>query len=338
MSIAASECLTTNPLLELADLFADKIVQVDQLLKKRAYSVIPALPLVSSHIIESGGKRIRPLLTLAAARLCGYTEGDRDIRLAACIEFLHTATLLHDDVIDESPLRRGKPTAQHIWGNQMSILTGDFLFAKLFELLVEDGALDVLKLMVEASQKIIEGEVLQLGTKAKSFVSKEDYFTIIEAKTAVLFGAALELGALAANASSEQINALRVYAHNIGMAFQLIDDMLDYTADEPVLGKQIGNDFFEGQVTLPIIILYEKIETNPKLLEKLTAVITNLDRSKVDFQWVRGLLIQANVFSVIEKNAYNFAEQAREALSVFKNSSLKKTLIDLTYFVVNRCN
>lgn len=338
MSIAASECLTTNPLLELADLFADKIVQVDQLLKKRAYSVIPALPLVSSHIIESGGKRIRPLLTLAAARLCGYTEGDRDIRLAACIEFLHTATLLHDDVIDESPLRRGKPTAQHIWGNQMSILTGDFLFAKLFELLVEDGALDVLKLMVEASQKIIEGEVLQLGTKAKSFVSKEDYFTIIEAKTAVLFGAALELGALAANASSEQINALRVYAHNIGMAFQLIDDMLDYTADEPVLGKQIGNDFFEGQVTLPIIILYEKIETNPKLLEKLTAVITNLDRSKVDFQWVRGLLIQANVFSVIEKNAYNFAEQARESLSVFKNSSLKKTLIDLTYFVVNRCN
>lgn len=338
MSVAASKCLTTNPLLELADLFADKIVCVDQLLKEKAYSAIPALPLVSSHIIESGGKRIRPILTLAAARLCGYTEGDRDIRLAACIEFLHTATLLHDDVIDESPLRRGKPTAQHIWGNQMSILTGDFLFAKLFELLVEDGALDVLKLMVQASQKIIEGEVLQIGTKAKSFVPREDYFTIIEAKTAVLFGAALELGALAANASAEHINALRVYAHNIGMAFQLIDDILDYTADEPVLGKQVGNDFFEGQVTLPIIVLHETIETNPELLEKLKNILLDPNRSQADFKWVQELLIQKNISSVIETMAYKFAEHAREALSIFKNDHLKQMLIDLTYFVVNRCN
>jgi octaprenyl-diphosphate synthase len=327
-----------NPLDELAVLFSDKIKQVDTVLHEKAYSEASVLPQISAHIIESGGKRIRPLLTLAAAQLCGDSIDERAITMAACVEFLHTATLLHDDVVDESLLRRGRPAAHTLWGNQMSVLTGDFLFAKLFQLLVQDGSLDILNLFVQTTQKIIEGEVLQISAKSTSVVSREDYFEIIKSKTAILFETALELGGRVANGTAEQITGLKLYAHNLGMAFQLIDDVLDYTADESGLGKPIGNDFFEGQVTLPLIVLLERLADATESLEKLRETLMKINRDPADLKWVQMLLSQYGVFSTIKHLAEEYAETARHALEVFPDSQLKKSLVQLTYFVINRCN
>jgi octaprenyl-diphosphate synthase len=340
MSIAISinTQLDENPLQQLEGVFADKIQQVNHFLQTRAYSDVSVLPLISSHIINSGGKRIRPLLTLAAAQLCGYASGNRDVRMAACVEFLHTATLLHDDVIDESLLRRNKPTAHTIWGNQMSVLTGDFLFVKLFELLVEDGDLKVLQLFVQTTQKIVEGEVLQIKARSSARLEREAYFSIIQSKTAVLFGTALELGGMVAQAGFEQMNALKTYAHHIGIAFQLIDDVLDYTAEQPILGKPIGNDFFEGQITFPLIVLFEKLQDQPDLLLKLRSIIESEDKDNADFIFIQKLLDQYNIISYIQSKAAQFAEKARYALDIFPTSNLKDILIHLTYFVINRCN
>lgn len=335
----SAECaLEANPLQVLEELFSNKIQKVNQLLHKNAYSKVSTLPLISNYIIESGGKRIRPLLTLAAAELCGYCEGERDIHMAACIEFLHTATLLHDDVVDESLLRRGRSTAHSIWGNQMSVLTGDFLFVKLFEILVEDGCLDVLKLFVKTTQNIIEGEVLQINARTDSDLNREDYFRIIEAKTAVLFGAALELGGMVAKADSHKMEALKNYAHNVGMAFQLIDDVLDYTAEQPVLGKQVGNDFFEGQITLPLIILLERLNSQPDLLSEVQLILKSIEKNHNDFEKIQKLIYEQDIVSDIHQQAFDFAARARESLHVFPASCLKELLINLTYFVVNRCN
>jgi octaprenyl-diphosphate synthase len=327
-----------NPLHELYILFSDKIIKVDQCLDAYAYSDVRALPLISKHIISSGGKRIRPLLTLAAASLCGYTEGDRDVSLAACIEFLHTATLLHDDVVDESKLRRGAPTAHTLWGNQMSVLTGDFLFSKLFQQLIADGDLNVLKLFSETTQKIIEGEVLQISARSNSNLSKEDYFLIIELKTALLFGAALELGGMVAEASQKQSQALKTYAYNIGMAFQLIDDVLDYTASEPKLGKPIGNDFFEGQPTLVLILLQNRLRQNPTKLNQLQHILSADCRSNDDFKWVQRLIHEHRIDKEIYDLAETYVEQARTALYFFNDSPLRKVLICLANFIVGRPN
>jgi octaprenyl-diphosphate synthase len=338
VSVAEKTQINLNPLDELAVLFLNKINRVDTILQENAYSEVAVLPLISSHIIESGGKRIRPLLTLAAADLCGYSLGGRDIKMAACIEFLHTATLLHDDVVDESLLRRGKPTAHTLWGNQMSVLTGDFLFAKLFQLLVQDGALDILHLFVQTTQKIIEGEVLQISAKATVSVSREDYFSIIQSKTAVLFETALVLGGRVANGTDEQIESLKSYAYNLGMSFQLIDDCLDYTAEEAGLGKSIGNDFFEGQITLPLIVLLEKVRSESPTLVRLTETISKTERDAEDLKWVQTLLEEYKVIPYIKTLAKDYAEDARRALGPFTDSALKAILVRLTYFMINRCN
>lgn len=340
MSVFVSEKtqLDLSPLDELAVWFSTKINRVDTLLQENAYSEVAVLPLISAHIIESGGKRIRPLLTLAAAELCEYAFGERDIKMAACIEFLHTATLLHDDVVDESILRRGKPTAHTLWGNQMSVLTGDFLFAKLFQLLVQEGALDILHLFVQTTQKIIEGEVLQISAKATPNVTREEYFSIIQSKTAVLFETALVLGGRVANGTNDQIEALKTYAYNLGMSFQLVDDILDYTAEEIGLGKSIGNDFFEGQVTLPLIILLENVRSPSPILTKLTETISTAERDISDLKWVQVMLVEYNVIPYIKTLAEDYAKDARRALDLFPDSALKDILIRLTYFMIKRCN
>lgn len=338
VSVAEKTQINLNPLDELAVLFLNKISRVDTILQENAYSEVAVLPLISSHIIESGGKRIRPLLTLAAADLCGYSLGERDIKMAACIEFLHTATLLHDDVVDESLLRRGKPTAHTLWGNQMSVLTGDFIFAKLFQLLVQDGALDILHLFVQTTQKIIEGEVLQISAKATASVTREEYFSIIQSKTAVLFETALVLGGRVANGTDEQIESLKSYAYNLGMSFQLIDDCLDYTAEEAGLGKSIGNDFFEGQITLPLIVLVEKVRSESPTLTRLVEMISAAERDAGDLKWVQALLAENKVISYIKALAAGYAEDARRALDLFSDSPLKAILVRLTHFMINRCN
>lgn len=338
ISVSIKKQLDLNPLDELAVLFSNKIDQVDAHLREKAYSEVTVLPLISSHIVESGGKRIRPLLTLAAAGLCGYSLGDRDIKMAACIEFLHTATLLHDDVVDESLLRRGKPTAHTLWGNQMSVLTGDFLFVKLFQLLVQDGDLDILQLFVQTTQQIIEGEVLQVGAKVNPDVKREDYFAIIQSKTAVLFEAALILGGKIANGTDEQLVALKAYAYNLGVAFQLIDDVLDYTAEEVRLGKSSGNDFFEGQITLPLIVLLEKVRRESRTFEKLIETISKAERNPEELKWVQILLEEYQIVPYIKTLAEEYAERARKALDLFSETSLKVILIRLTYFMINRHN
>ena len=225
---------------------------------------------MTNYHLKSGGKRIRPLLTLGSAKLCGYKNGNRDINLAACVELIHNATLLHDDVIDNSDLRRGTKTPNAIWGNQSSILVGDYLLSRCFEMMVEDGSQEILKLLSFTSSQIAQGEVLQLEYKGEIDILEEIYFDIINSKTAALFAAATRVGACITNRSKKEKDALESYGRNLGIAFQIADDALDYYSTKTIFGKEIGKDFFEGKITLPIIFLYQKANLNEKIfLEKI---------------------------------------------------------------------
>ena len=220
-------------------------------------SPVALIPQLAAHIVAAGGKRLRPLLTLAAARLCGYPGDPRHVKLAACVEFIHTATLLHDDVVDESLLRRGLASANAVFGNKASVLVGDFLFARAFQLMVEDGSLVVLAILSRAAATIAEGEVLQLVTQNDLSTSEARYLEVIKGKTAALFAAACEVGAWWPAGRQREAAALADYGMNLGIAFQLVDDALDYAADQAVLGKTVGDDFREGKITLPVLVAYQ---------------------------------------------------------------------------------
>ena len=222
-------------------------------------STVSLIPDLARHLIDSGGKRLRPLLTLAAARMGGY-QGHLHINLAAAVEFIHTATLLHDDVVDESALRRGKVSANIVWGNKPSVLVGDFLFSRAFELMVETGEMAVLGILAHASSIIAEGEVMQLKSANNLATTEEHYLSVVRAKTAALFSAAAESGALLANRSDDYVSALRVYGDNLGIAFQLVDDALDYSGRQALMGKSVGDDFREGKATLPVILAYARAD------------------------------------------------------------------------------
>ena len=236
-------------------LTADDLKGVNEVILEQMQSPVLLIPQLAGHIIAAGGKRLRPMLTLSSARLCGYTES-RHIGLAACVEFIHTATLLHDDVVDESDLRRGAATANAVWGNKASVLVGDFLFSRAFELMVADGSLEVLKILSRASTVIAEGEVHQLVTANDTDTTEQDYLEVIQAKTAKLFAAAAEIGAVVSDRPAEEQTALETYGDHIGMAFQLIDDVLDYSAQQTTLGKAVGDDFRDGKITLPIVLAF----------------------------------------------------------------------------------
>lgn len=238
----------------LSGLLDDDVQAVETLLEKRAASPVSVIPNLSGYIVSAGGKRLRPLITLAAAKACGATDMTPVHSLATAVEFIHTATLLHDDVVDESDLRRGKPAAKNVWGNSASILVGDFLFARAFTLMVETKSLRVLDILSNASSVIAEGEVHQLSVQGKLDLPTEIYLRIIEAKTAALFEAASESGAVCAGANEEQIKALKSYGKNLGLAFQLVDDALDYGGTTAVIGKSVGDDFRECKITLPVVI------------------------------------------------------------------------------------
>ena len=253
-----------NSYIGLKNLVENKLDSVSQQIKYKLASEINLIHKMTDYHLKSGGKRIRPLLTLAASKLCGYEEGDRDVKLAACVELIHNATLLHDDVIDNSELRRGIKTANYIWGNQSSILVGDYLFSRCFEMMVEDGSAEILKLMSSTSSIIAQGEVLQLEYKGEIDILEETYFNIINSKTAALFAAATKVGACITNRSKKEKDALESYGRNLGLAFQIADDALDYYSTKTIFGKEIGKDFFEGKVTLPIIFLYQKANLNEK--------------------------------------------------------------------------
>ncbi|MFN7710493.1 MAG: polyprenyl synthetase family protein [Holosporales bacterium] len=242
-----------KPSLEpLLTLVQQELEAVNALILRRLDSEVSLIPLMASHILAAGGKRLRPLLTIAAAKALGYT-GNRHINLAACVEFIHTATLLHDDVVDASELRRGLPTANTLWGNEASVLVGDFLFSRAFELMVEDGSLDVLRLLSRASARIAEGEVWQLTTNGDLETTEEQYLKIVEAKTSALFDAACATGATLAGAGPEDIEAFSAYGRHLGIAFQIADDVLDYQGSAATMGKAKGDDFREGKMTLPVI-------------------------------------------------------------------------------------
>ncbi|ANF59319.1 octaprenyl diphosphate synthase [Halotalea alkalilenta] len=231
---------------------AKDFAEVDSTIHRRLASDIPLVETIGHYIVESGGKRVRPLLVLLAARALGY-RGDKHVLLAALIEFMHTSTLLHDDVVDESRLRRGKPTANEEWGNAPSVLVGDFLYSRSFQMMVDVGSMEIMAILSKATSTIAEGEVLQLTNIGNADIDEADYFKTIQGKTAMLFEAASHTGAMLTDGSSEQIEALRLYGRHLGLAFQLVDDLLDYLGDAGTMGKNVGDDLAEGKPTLPLI-------------------------------------------------------------------------------------
>ena len=253
-----------NSYSELKSSVEDKLILVEERIKSKLSSKVELVDEMTSYHLRTGGKRLRALLTLGSAKLCGYQKGSRDVNLAACVELIHAATLMHDDVIDNSDVRRGKKTLNKIWGNQSSILVGDYLLSRCFEMMVEDGNLEVLKLLSSTSAEISQGEVLQLQHKGEVDMLEETYLKIISAKTASLFAAATKVGSILANQDKKIKDALEFYGKNLGLTFQIADDTLDYNSDLKFFGKEIGNDFFEGKVTLPIILLYQKLDEMKK--------------------------------------------------------------------------
>ena len=242
-----------NSYSELKSSVEDKLILVEERIKSKLSSKVELVDEMTSYHLRTGGKRLRALLTLGSAKLCGYQKGSRDVNLAACVELIHAATLMHDDVIDNSDVRRGTKTLNKIWGNQSSILVGDYLLSRCFEMMVEDGNLEVLKLLSSTSAEISQGEVLQLQHKGEVDMLEETYLKIISAKTASLFAAATKVGSILANQDKKIKDALEFYGKNLGLTFQIADDTLDYNSDLKFFGKEIGNDFFEGKVTLSLI-------------------------------------------------------------------------------------
>jgi octaprenyl-diphosphate synthase len=303
----------------------------------RMDSEVELIPQLAAHIVAAGGKRLRPLLTLAAARLCGYGGagvGARHVKLAACIEFIHTATLLHDDVVDESLLRRGLASANAVFGNQASVLVGDFLFARAFQLMVEDGSLVVLSILSGAAATIAEGEVLQLVTQHDLATSEMRYLEVIRAKTAALFAAACEVGAVVANRPDSEAAALAEYGMNLGIAFQLVDDALDYAADQAVLGKTVGDDFREGKITLPVLVAYQAGAAADREFWRRTIEAT--EQNEADLDRALHLMASCGAIRATLDRAAGFAAAAKLALAPFPDSALRHALMEVADYTVSR--
>jgi len=320
--------------LELRNLLSAKLDKVEELIEIKLKSDVNLIEKMSNHHLSSGGKRLRALLTLGSAKLTGYRENVRDINLAACVELIHSATLLHDDVIDESELRRGVKTTNSIWGNQSSILVGDYLLSRCFEMMVEDGDLEVLKLLSSTSAKIAQGEVLQLQHKGEADLLEETYIDIINLKTASLFSAATKTGACLSKSNDKEKKALESYGRNLGLAFQIADDALDYYAKEKLFGKEIGKDFFEGKVTLPLITIFQKGNDEEKNF--LSNIMNKKTRNENDFNKSLALINKYKAVEATFKKAEYFVNVSYDALAIFPNSEDKKILQNLTSFSLNR--
>ncbi len=317
----------------LVDLGAADMDGVNALISARMQSPVAVIPALADHLINAGGKRLRPLLTVAAARLAGST-GDGCLKLAAAVEFIHTATLLHDDVIDSSQLRRGKVAAHLIWGAPSSVLVGDYLFARAFELMVEAGSLRALDILAKAAGVISEGEVLQLTRAHDLNLSKDIYLEIIRAKTAELFAAAAEAGAVSAGASEEQTRAMRTYGMNLGLAFQLSDDALDYGGTTEALGKNAGDDFREGKATLPLLLAIAATGAQEAAFWERT--IGRREQDDADFLRARDLIKQTGAGQATLDLAHDFAAEAKEALSCMPAGDWRRALEELADFAVTR--
>jgi len=323
-----------NSYFQLKDSVEEKLILTEERIKSKLISDIQLVKKMTDYHLETGGKRLRALLTLGSAKLCGYSKGSRDINLAACVELIHSATLMHDDVIDEGTIRRGKETLNKVWNNHSSVLIGDYLLSRCFEMMVEDGNLEVLKLLSSTSSKIAQGEVLQLQHKGEVDMLEETYLKIISAKTAELFAAATKVGAILSNAGSKEKDALEFYGRNLGLTFQIADDTLDYNSELKLFGKKIGQDFFEGKITLPIILLFQKLENDEK--ENLTKVFNKTIRSKNDFNNIISLINKYKIIQECYQKAQHYINLASSSLSVFKDSKEKDILKKLTSFSLSR--
>lgn len=324
---------TKKALSTLQDLVGDDLKKVNQVIIDNMQSDVPLIPQLAGHIVSSGGKRIRPLLLLIAARLCGY-EGQRHIPLAACVEFIHTATLLHDDVVDESDLRRGKATANAVFGNEASVLVGDFLFSRSFQLMVKDGSLKVLKILSDASAVIAEGEVMQLMTSNDTETTEAAYLRVIESKTAKLFEAACQIGPVVAERPQSEEDALARFGMALGVIFQLTDDVLDYSASQAELGKTVGDDFREGKITLPIILAFQRGNDEERAFWVRT--LESLEQTEGDLEHAIELMTRHNAFEDTIRKAREYGDVARDALSIFADGAERRALIDLVDFCIER--
>jgi octaprenyl-diphosphate synthase len=296
-------------------------------------SPVALIPQLAGHIIAAGGKRLRPMLTLATARMCGY-RGDRHVALAAAVEFIHTATLLHDDVVDASDLRRGLATANAVWGNKSSVLVGDFLFSRAFQLMVEDGSLTVLDILSSASAVIAEGEVLQLVTSNDTETTEESYLAVIQAKTAQLFAAASRIGAVLADRPPAEEQALEAYGRALGIAFQLVDDMLDYSAEQAELGKTVGDDFREGKITLPVVLALRRAGEAERSFWRRT--LEDLEQTEGDLDHAIELMTRHGTLAATLERARHYGAAARRALAAFREGPEKRALDEAIDFCLAR--
>jgi octaprenyl-diphosphate synthase len=322
-----------SPVERLHALVATDMRATDQVIHERLSSAVDLIPDLARHLIDSGGKRLRPLLTLAAAKMGGY-YGEHHVRLAAAVEFIHTATLLHDDVVDESALRRGKVSANIVWGNKPSVLVGDFLFSRAFELMVETRELSVLGILARASSIIAEGEVMQLKSANNLAATEEHYLSVVSAKTAALFAAASEAGAVLARGPSDYADAMRVYGQNLGIAFQLVDDALDYSGRQALMGKSVGDDFREGKVTLPVILAVARADDGARKFWKRT--IETGPQGESDLDRAITLVEETGAISDTMARARVYADVACRALEAIQASEMRDVLAAVADFCVER--
>ncbi|MCF6292231.1 MAG: polyprenyl synthetase family protein [Robiginitomaculum sp.] len=333
MGIPLKKTDQKQPIEQLASLVENGMSQVNDLIAERMQSPIGMIPDLAAHLVDAGGKRLRPMITLATSQMLGVS-GDNPIKLATAVEFIHSATLLHDDIVDGSELRRGKTAANRLWGNSASILVGDFLFARSFSLMVETGHIGVLGILSKASAVIAEGEVHQLAVIGNVDLPIKEYMQIIEAKTAELFAAAASVSAVIANSTEQQQQALDKFGRSLGLAFQLIDDTLDYNGHDDVLGKHTGDDFREGKLTLPLLLAYRQADTNT---QKWWQQILSADtRNDDDLAKATRLINQSGALEEALSQARKFALQAQTSLEIFSDSSIRNCLMELCDFLVQR--
>ncbi|MBH00581.1 MAG: octaprenyl-diphosphate synthase [Candidatus Pelagibacter sp.] len=326
--------IINNSYSDLKNSVEDKLILVDELIKQKLSSRVELVDEMTKYHINSGGKKLRALLTLGSAKLCGYSKGGRDINLSACVELIHAATLMHDDVIDNGEIRRGKKTLNKIWGNQSSILVGDYLLSRCFEMMVDDGDLEILKLLSSTSAEISQGEVLQLQYNKEIDILEETYLKIISWKTASLFAASTKVGSILSKKEKKFKDALHSYGKNLGLTFQIADDTLDYNSEINLFGKKIGNDFYEGKITLPIILLYQKINNHEK--KYISEFFKKKHRDENELDLVLKLIKRYNIINDCYKKAEYFINIASNSLNIFEDCKEKEILKGLTYFSLQR--
>ena len=309
-------------------------IDVEEKIKSKLDSNVELVKKMTDYHLNTGGKRLRALLTLGSSKLCGYTKGTRDINLAACVELIHAATLMHDDVIDNGSIRRGKKTPNKIWGNHSSVLAGDYLLSRCFEMMVEDGNIEVLKLLSSTSSIIAQGEILQLQHKGEVDMLEETYLKIISSKTAELFAAATKVGAILSEMKTKEKEALEFYGRNLGLTFQIADDTLDYNSELKLFGKNIGQDFYEGKITLPIILLFQKANKDEK--ETLKKTFAKEERNQNDLNYTLSLIKKYDIINSCYQKAKHYINLSSNSLSVFKDSEEKNILENLTSFSLSR--